>query len=218
MSPTDSPEPATPAPRLPHRRGPLSRLLLVVGAILLALIVLLAALYAARREAAREVLVGWLERQGVEAEVEFERFDFDGLVGRIRAGPKDDPDLVVGRVEVDYAFASPFSPGGWSVTPTRIRLYRPVVKARLRDGRLDFGSLDPIVQDFLRRPPQPDRDGPLVLIEQARVRLITDVGELQARGDARLDDSRLVSLDATLPAAMAASTSSAVLHSTRSSG
>lgn len=176
------------------------RALLVLGAVLLTVALMLAALYLARRDAAREVLVGWLERQGVEAEVEFERFDLNGLVGRIRAGPADDPDLVVERVEVDYALGGPWS-GGWSVTPSRIRLVRPEVKARLVDGRLDFGSLDGIVQDFLRRPPQPDRRAPVVEIEQARVRLTTRVGELRAHGDARLEDGRLIRLDAVVPAA-----------------
>lgn len=201
LSPSDTPDPAAPIPAAPRRRRGPGRVLLVLGGVLLAVALLLLALYAARREAAREVLVGWLERQGVEAEVEFERFDLDGLVGRIRAGPEDDPDLVVGRVEVDYDLNGPWGLPGWGVTPTRIRLYRPVVKARLHEGRLDFGSLDPIVQDFLRRPPQPDQPGPVVEIEEAQVRLLTAVGVLRARGDARLDDGRLLSLDATLPAA-----------------
>lgn len=200
MSPTEPTDrPASGAAR-PRPRGPVRRALLVLGAGLLTLGLLLAALYFARRDAAREVLVGWLQRQGVEAEVEFERFDLNGLVGRIRAGPADDPDLVVERVEVDYALGGPWS-GGWSVTPSRIRLVRPEVKARLVEGRIEFGSLDGIVRNVLNRPPQPDRGAPVVEIEQARVRLITRVGELRALGDGRLEDGRLVRLDAVVPAA-----------------
>lgn len=194
-------------PRRKNRRSRFSRgatqrtgLLVTVGALFLLVFVLALATYAARREVARQALVGWLEERGVQAEVRFERFDPDGLVASIRAGAPDAPDLVVERVEMDYRLGMPWS-GGFSVQPTRIRLIRPQVKATLSDGRLSFGALDPVIEEFTGRPPSPDREGPLVLIEDGRFRLATAGGPLVALADARLEDGRLIRLDAGFPAA-----------------
>lgn len=178
----------------------LTGLLVTVGALFVVVFALSLVVYAARREVARQALVGWLEERGVEAQVDFERFDFDGLVASIRAGDPEDPDLVVERVEMDYRLGMPWS-GGFSVQPTRIRLIRPAVHATLADGRLSFGALDPVIEEFTSRPPSPDRDGPLVLIEDARLRLATAGGPLVALADARLQDGRLITLDASIPAA-----------------
>ncbi|WP_296815578.1 YdbH domain-containing protein [Brevundimonas sp.] len=173
---------------------------MAAGAIVGLLLALLVIAYAARREAARQVLTDWLEDRGVEAEVQFQELDFDGLVASLRAGPADDPDLVVERIEVDYALGAPWA-GGFSVTPSRIRVVRPQVKATLTDGEISFGSLDPVIEEFLDRPPSDEEGGPLILIEDATARLITRGGDLRATGDARLDDGRLVRADIVLPAA-----------------
>lgn len=181
------------APKRTERAG--RRALTVLGVVLAGLIVLVLIAYAARREAARQVLTNWLEDHGVEAEVEFQELDFDSLVASLRAGPADDPDLVVERVEVDYALS------GLSMTPSRIRVIRPRIRATLRDGRVSFGSLDRLIEDFRRRPPSDEIGGPLILIEDASARLITGGGVLTATGDARIDDGRLASADIALPAA-----------------
>ena len=93
------------------------------------LLILLAALYLNRRSVTREVLVGWLESQGVEADVTVDRVTLDGIVARVRLGPAGAPDLVVERVEVDYGITLPWSSGGAGLTPDRIRLVRPVIRA-----------------------------------------------------------------------------------------
>ncbi|QYF88401.1 YdbH domain-containing protein [Brevundimonas sp. PAMC22021] len=165
------------------------------------LLVLLALAYLNRRIAAREVLVGWLERQGVPADVEVERIELDGFVGRIRIGDPRDPDVVVERVEVDYAVGAPWSQAGLGVTPSRIRLLRPVVRASWRQGKLSLGSLDPLVQRFTGRPPRPDARAPLVIIEQGRLRLDSEYGPVEALGDARLEDGKLMRLTARVPEA-----------------
>lgn len=192
-----------PQPAAPRRSRGLSRVLryamLGAAAALVLVLALLIALYLARREAAREVLTGWLERRGVEAEIEIERIDLDGFIGRIRAGPEDNPDFSAHRVEVDYAVGWPWSEGGLGVTPSRIRLVRPVVRATWRDGELSFGSLDRVIDEFMARPPRPDARGPHVVIEEGRLRLTTDYGLVTAGADARLDDNRLLALDAELP-------------------
>ncbi|MBU4238237.1 MAG: C4-dicarboxylate ABC transporter, partial [Alphaproteobacteria bacterium] len=137
---------------------------------------LAAALYLNRRAAAREVLVGWLERQGVQADVEVERIELDGFVGRIRIGDPRNPDVTVERVEVDYAVALPWSRTGVGVTPSRIRLVRPVMRASWKKGKLSLGSLDPLVEQFTGGPPRPDSRSPLVIVEGGRARLDTEYG------------------------------------------
>ena len=174
--------------------------MLSVGAIFLVVILAMLLAYAGRREIARQVLVGWLEDHGVQAEVQFDRFDFNGLVATISAGDPASPDLVVERAEVDYSLGMPWS-GGFGVSPTRIRLIRPRVHVTLADGELGFGALDPIIEDLGRRPPSPDQASPRIEIEDGEIRLTTPGGDLVALADALMVDNRLIRLDASLPAA-----------------
>lgn len=193
---------ATAPVRPPARRGGAARRVLIgLGVALCVLLVLVALLYLNRRAATRQVLVGWLERQGVPAEVDIERVEIDGIVARIRIGDPRNPDAVVERVEVDYAIGAPWSKAGLGVTPSRIRLVRPVLRASFRDGEFSVGSLDPLVERFAGRPPRPDTRGPLVLIEQGRVRLDTEYGPVNVLGDARIDDGKLIRLSARMPSA-----------------
>ena len=193
---------AAPAPR-PSSRGPGAgrRLLLAAGVLACVLLVLIALLYLNRRAATRQLLVGWLERQGVPADLDVERVELDGLVARIRIGDPRNPDVVVERVEVDYAIGAPWSKAGLGITPSRVRLVRPVLRASFRNGELSLGSLDPLVERFTGRPPRPDVRGPLLLIEQGRVRLDTEYGSVAILGDARIDDGKLIRLSARMPAA-----------------
>ncbi len=191
---------AAPAPS-PRRRSPVRRAAFVVAVGVAVLLVLAAALYLNRRAAARQVLIGWLERQGVEADMEIERVELDSLVASLRIGDPRDPDVTVERVEVDFAIGAPWSQQGLGLTPDRIRLVRPVVRARFVDGDLSFGSLDPLIERFTARPPRPDARGPLVLVERGRVRVATDWGPAEIHGDARIDDGKLMRLVAAMPAA-----------------
>jgi hypothetical protein len=173
---------------------------MVAGVLVGVLLVLVALLYLNRRAATRQVLIGWLEEQGIDADVQIERVELDGVVARIRIGDPANPDVTVERVEVDYAIGAPWSKAGLGVTPSRIRLVRPVVRASVRGGKLTFGSLDPLVERFTGRPPQPDSRGPLVIVEGARVRLDTDYGPTNILGDARIDNNKLMRLSARMPA------------------
>lgn len=173
-------------------------LLAVVGAVFLVLVIGLLIAYSARREIARQLLVGWLEDRGVQAEVQFDRFDFNRLVASVRAGDADDPDLEIERAEVDFHLGMPWS-GGLGVQPTGIRLVRPRIHARLVDGRLSLGSLDPLIEDLTSRPPAPDRGSPTVVIEDGRLLLAGPSGTLAVLADARIEDNRLIRLDAGLP-------------------
>lgn len=189
---------APPAVRPVRTRG--RRALLTVGVVFGVLLVLTALLYLNRRAATRHVLIGWLDQQGIDADMQIERLELDGLVARIRIGEAADPDVIVERVEVDYAIGAPWSKAGLGLTPTRIRLVRPVVRASLRNGRLTLGSLDPLVERFAGRPPGTDSRGPLVLVEGVRARIDTDQGAIDILGDARLNDGKLMRLSARMPA------------------
>ncbi|HYC68621.1 intermembrane phospholipid transport protein YdbH family protein [Brevundimonas sp.] len=194
--------PATPPPSAAGRRSRTGRrLLLAAGVLVCVLLVLAGLLYLNRRAATRQVLIGWLERQGIPADVDIERVELDGIVASVRIGDPRNPDVVVERVEVDYAIGSPWSKAGLGITPSRIRLVRPVLRASFRDGKLSLGSLDPLVERFTGRPPRPDARGPLVLVEQGRVRLDTEYGPVGILGDARIDDGKLIRLSARMPAA-----------------
>ncbi|MDQ3124810.1 MAG: C4-dicarboxylate ABC transporter, partial [Pseudomonadota bacterium] len=195
---TAATDPAPPPARPERTRG--RRALPIAGVVIGVLLILTALLYLNRRAATRQVLIGWLEQQGVEADMQVERLELDGLGASVRIGDAADPDVIIERVEVDYAIGAPWSKGGIGLTPTRIRLVRPVVRASVRDGKLTLGSLDPLVERFTGRPPRPDSRGPLVLVEGARVRLDTDYGPTNIFGDARIDDGKLMRLTARMPA------------------
>ncbi|MBB3872549.1 intermembrane phospholipid transport protein YdbH family protein [Brevundimonas mediterranea] len=193
--------PSDGSPRVRRKGGLRRRLGLGLLAVFVVVALLAAALYLNRRAAAREVLVGWLERQGVQADVEVERIELDGFVGRIRIGDPRNPDVTVERVEVDYAVALPWSKTGMGVTPSRIRLVRPVMRASWKNGKLSLGSLDPLVEQFTGGPPRPDSRSPLVIVEGGRARLDTEYGPVQLLADARVDDGKLMRLSARMPRA-----------------
>jgi len=179
----------------------LRRIGIGAGVLVLVAALLLAALYLNRRAAARDVLVGWLDQRGIQADVEVERIELDGFVGRIRIGDPRNPDVTVERVEVDYAVALPWSKTGLGVTPSRIRLVRPVMRASWKDGKLSLGSLDPLVKEFTGGPPRPDSRSPLVIIEGGQATLDTEYGPVRLLADARVDDGKLMRLAARMPAA-----------------
>lgn len=187
----------TPRPRRSAGRAAL--VAVIAGATVITVVA--AGLYLNRRAVARQALIGWLEQRGVDAEVEISRIDLDGVVARLRIGDADDPDLIVERVEVDYALSGPWAVGGMAATPSRIRLVRPVLKARWADGRLSLGALDPLVEEFTRRPPRPDAPAPVMVVETGRLRLMTEYGPYPVLADARMEDGRLTQLSARAPAA-----------------
>lgn len=188
-----------PARGRPKRRLPLGRVGtgLVIGGTVVA--VGLGGLYLNRRTVADEVLVGWLQKRGIQADVEVERFEWDGFIGRITVGDPDDPDVRIDRVVVDYDIGLPWSKGGMGVSPRRVVLTRPLIKAQWLDGKFSMGSLDPLIEELTSKPPSPDKRGPLVIVDKGQALLTTDYGLVTLRADAQLDDGRLKILTAELP-------------------
>lgn len=178
--------------RLPGRIGTG----LTIGGLVVALG--LGGLYIGRRAVAEEVLVGWLHRRGIAADVEVQRIEWDGFTGRITVGDPENPDVRVERVEVDYLIGMPWMAGGLGVTPRRVLLDRPVIKAEWTGKKVSFGSLDPLIEEFTSRPPGPKKPGPLIIVNQGTALLTTPYGAITATADARVNDERLEWLKASL--------------------
>lgn len=152
--------------------------------------------YNARRELARDALAGWLQDRGIESELEFKTLDFGSVDARLRIGPRNDPDVTAELAEVRYGVTGFWNRQPFGVRVSSIRLIRPVVKASYRGGKFSLGSLDPLLEEFSKRPPQPDRGQPNILMEGGRLALDTDYGRMSARADVRLENGRLILLTA----------------------
>ncbi len=189
------------APSSPARKSP-SRAYArwLIGALVVAVVAALVAAYAARRVLAREALVGWLEARGVPASVEFRDFELGAFAARLRLGPERDADVTAELAEVRYGFTGFWSGEPFGVRITSVVLHRPMIKASLKGGKLSLGSLDPVVEEFTRRPPEPDAPQPEIRVREGVLRLTTDYGPILARLNAQLTDGRLMSLDAKLGA------------------
>lgn len=166
-----------------------------VLAVVLAFALLLAALYLGRRQLAREAVTGWLRSRGVVSESQFVELGPGRLVGRIRIGAANAPDLIVDRAEVTYSLSGLIA--GKGVQVTSVRLVRPVLRARWQAGRFSAGGLDPLIAELRKRPPKPGGPSPRIEVEQGLLLLATDYGPLRASANARIDNGRLTSLDAS---------------------
>ncbi|RAK57570.1 intermembrane phospholipid transport protein YdbH family protein [Phenylobacterium deserti] len=174
----------------PHARRLTLRLILVITGVVLAVAVL--ALYAARRIIAREALTGWLRSKGIASEAEVKDFGFKSFIGRLRVGDPRNPDFTAEQAEVTYGLR------GFGLEVTSVTLRRPVVRARVHDGKLSVGSLDPLIEEFRRRPPKPGGAKPRIIIDDGQLLLATDYGAVRLTADARVEQEKLVSLDASL--------------------
>jgi hypothetical protein len=178
----------------PPRRG--ARAVVIGGG--LAVLVVVSGVYVARNLIAREVLLNWLRERGVHAQADLSGLGLGGVAGRIVAGPPGDPDLSIERAEVAYGLTGFWNRQNLGLEVRSVRLVRPIVKARLKGGRLSFGALDPIVEEFRRRPARPGARQPTIRIDAGRLRLATDYGPADLRADALMDDGKLMRLDARL--------------------
>ncbi|MET0282736.1 MAG: YdbH domain-containing protein [Steroidobacteraceae bacterium] len=175
------------------------RLLIGFGMVMVTLAAAMTVLYMNRRAVAQHVLAGWLERRGIESEVEIERLERDGLVARVRLGARSDPEVLIEQLGIDYALSFPWSATGLGFTLGRVRLQRPMVRARWHDGKLSLGSIDPLLRSFLEAPPSGSGAGPEVTVQAGELRLSLDQGSARLLGDARLEGGRLLRLSARLP-------------------
>ncbi len=160
--------------------------------------------YAGRREISRELALAWLNDKGVEARLDLDDLDATGFAGAISLGPKNAPIFSAERIEVAYDLAAPWSGSGgggkFALNTRAVRLVRPRVNARLDQNGLNFGALQPLIDEALKSPAEPEAPGPAILIEDARVLLRTPGGPARLAGDASLDDGKLLRFDGRLAA------------------
>lgn len=204
LPPEGRPEGESPAPESPARlrargsrlRRVMRRALIVLLVVLLLLTLAPLVLYTLRREAAHQVLSDWFERRGIPAVIEVRSIELDGFVGSIVIGDPEDPDFASEEMVVRYSVNAPWSRGGLGLTPTDIRILRPTLRVRYSEGRLSFGALDPLIDEFSQREPRADVPAPRVSVEDGRLNLITRGGVLPARLDLLADQGRLMNLSA----------------------
>ena len=177
-------------PKASPRR--LSLFLAAAGVIAL---VLLVALYATRRIIAREALIGWLRAHGVAATAQVRGLGLGEVTGQVTAGDPLVPDFVAGDATIRWGL------GATGLEVRSVRLVGPTVHFRLHQGRASLGSLDPLIAELLRRPPNPRRTPPRVEIVRGLLLLDTDYGPLRLTADATVAGGRLTRLAAsTAPA------------------
>lgn len=185
MTVTDEIQPPT---RKPRKRPPLIRVLAVVG---VALLIAMGAIWLNRKTLARDALTGWLRSKGVTADAQVEAIGPNVFIARLRIGDPNSPDFAAERVEVRYKARIT----GLEVVSVTLR--KPVLRAQLRQGQVKVGALDPLVQEFLRRPPQPNAKQPLIRIDDGVLVLGTDYGPLRLAANALVADGKLQTLAAT---------------------
>lgn len=184
---------------------------IAVGVLAVAALAVLAG-YTARKTIAHDLLVGWLRSHGVTTEAEVAAFGPGRFSARIRAGSAGHPDFTAETVDIRYTLKGFWSGDPFGLDIQSVRLTRPVIQVRWRDGKLSFGSLDPLIREFQRHPPQPGVPQPLILIEGGLVKLESPYGGARLHADARLQDGKLMRLDARLePAALSSPHVSAAL-------
>ncbi len=172
----------------PPKTRPLRLILALVG---VALVLIAALTWLNRRMLAREALTGWLRSKGVAAEAQVEAFGPSTFIARLRVGDARNPDFAAERVEVRYRLRLT------RLDVVSVTLRKPVLRAQLRRDGLHVGALDPLVQEFLRRPPRPDAAKPRVAIDDGVLHLATDYGPVRLTADALVEDARLRTLAAT---------------------
>jgi hypothetical protein len=182
---TDEIQPPRPKP---GRRSPLIRILAVVGVVLL---VAVGVIWLNRKALVREALTGWLRSKGVAADAQVEAFGPNVFTARMRIGDPRNPDFTAQRVDVRYRARIT------GLEVVSVTLHKPVLRAQFRQGQLKVGALDPLVREFLRRPPQPNAKQPRIQIDDGVLILGTNYGAMRLAADAVVTDGKLQSLAAT---------------------
>lgn len=201
--PATAPEQKTAPRRASPKMGDRARLvdlgLETLSLSMLAFIVTGLVVWSGRREISRELAEAWLRDHGVEAAVELDDLDATGFTGKVRLGARNNPVFSADRLEVAYDLSAPWMGGTFGIQTKAVRLIRPRVLASIDDkGQVRFGALQPLIDEALKSPKKPNVPGPAILVEDARLDLITPGGRARITGDASLDDGQLLRFDGRL--------------------
>lgn len=173
---------------------------------LLGVVALGAIVTLARKEIAAELTQNWLKSQGIPARIKFEKLSLGDASGTAVLGKgatvKGAPiDLDSGHFNVDFSL-NLFAPHGQPLVRLKnLHAVHPILYASLKGGKLNFGTLDKLVQNSLSAPPTPGPAAKQILIEDAVIHLDTDYGLVVARGGVTLADGNLTFASLKLPAA-----------------
>lgn len=156
-------------------------------------------LVVARKEIAAEITEGWLKGQGVSAKVKLSKLSLSRVSGTIVIGDEKHPDVSVERFDAEYSL-HPFAGKGQPLFRLKtLHAVHPLVAVVIKDGKLNFGSIDKLVQTALSAPstgaPPPDS----IILDDATVLLQTDYGALKTFGDVRMRAGQLTDLSLKLP-------------------
>jgi hypothetical protein len=160
----------------------------IAALICVGLVLLAGALWLNRRALARDALTDWLQARDLPSEAEVEAFGPNTLVARLRVGDPRNPEFSTERAEVR------FRPTLAGVKVVSVTLRKPVLRVSVRDGRLAFGRLDPLVQEILRQPPSETL--PRFSVDDGMLVLTTEYGPVSLTGDVLFDGNRLKTLTA----------------------
>ena len=141
----------------------------------------LAIAWLTRERIADNIIAGQIARLGLPARYEIESIGTDAQVLRnLVIGDPARPDLTIERVTVAIT-------PRWGIPALgRITLEKPRLYGRLRDGRISFGSLDPLIYTGSKEPFRlPDLD---LALRDGRARISSDWGDigLKLEGEGRL--------------------------------
>jgi hypothetical protein len=167
---------------------------LALSGLALLLASVLATAWLTRERIVDNIIAGQIARLGLPASYEIERIGADAQVLRkVIIGDPARPDLTIERVTVAIK-------ARWGVPDVgRITLEKPRLYGRLKDGRVSFGTLDPLIYTDSTAPFRlPDLD---VAIRDGRGRITSDMGDIgiKLEGEGRLRDGYSGIVAAVLP-------------------
>ena len=169
----------------------LSRLVLVFVVALLAVV---AFGWIQREQIARDLIGEQLKQAGIEARYTVEDIDPDRQVlTNISIGDPARPDLTIEKAVVELAY-------GFGVPEIgRITLVKPRLYGSLRDGKISFGALDPLL--FANDAPSEGLPALDIRIDDARARIDSDFGPIGVKldGDGMLNNGFRGTLAAIAP-------------------
>src|SRR6185295_15670470 len=97
--------------------------------------------------------------KGVPAQAEVSALGPSRFRARLTVGDPANPDFSAADADVRYRLK------GLGFEVVSVTLRQPVLRASLKGGKLSAGKLDPLIEEFRRRPPRPDAAKPTITVD-----------------------------------------------------
>jgi len=164
---------------------------LILALVVLAIVLATALAWLNRRTLARDALTGWLDGKGIPSRADVQAIGPTTFTARLSIGDPANPDFEAEQVVVRYRARLS------GIEIQSVTLKKPKLRAQLRPDGLHMGALDPLVKEFMSRPPRPDVAQPRISIDDGVLVLTTDYGPMRLTADALVEDGQLRTLTAT---------------------